>query len=66
MSPTELFQRILETLRCSIYDFQNEQMPNFHIITPQIPTRKALKLFFLHPIKYNGASKRVAKVKVWF
>ena len=41
MSPTVSFQRVWETLRCSIYDHKNEQQLNFHVITPQISTCKA-------------------------
>ena len=42
---TASFQRVWETLRCSIYDHKNEQLLNFHIITPQIPTGKASNRF---------------------
>ena len=45
MSPTASFQRVWETLRCSIYDHKNEQLLNFHIITPQISTWKAPSRF---------------------
>ena len=38
MSWTASFQRVWETLRCSIYDHKNEQLLIFHIITPQIIT----------------------------
>ena len=41
MSPTASFQPVWETLRCAIYDHKNEQLLNFYIITPQIPTCKA-------------------------
>ena len=40
MSPTASFQRVWVNQRCSIYDHKNEQLLNFHIITPQIPTCK--------------------------
>ena len=64
MSPTALFQRVWETLRCCIYDHKNEQLPNFHIITPQIPTCKAPKLFLVWlSIQCHSASKKVANVK---
>ena len=43
MSPT--LQHVLETLRCSIYNHKNEQVLNFHIIAPQIPTCKAPNKF---------------------
>ena len=39
--PTASFQRVWETLRCSIYDHKNEQLLNFYIITPQISCCKA-------------------------
>ena len=45
MSPTELFQRVWETLRCSVYDHENKQLLNFHIIAPQISTCKAPNRF---------------------
>ena len=45
MSPTASFQRVLEALRCSIYDHKNEQLLNFYNITPQIPTCKAPNRF---------------------
>ena len=32
------FQRVWETLRCATYDHKNEQLLNFHTITPQILT----------------------------
>ena len=64
MSPSASFQRVWETLRCSIYDYKNEQLPNFHIITPQIPTCKAPKLFLVWlPIQHHGDSKKIANVK---
>ena len=43
---TAPFQRVWETFRYPIYELKNEQLPNFHIKTPQIPTCKAPKLFF--------------------
>ena len=39
------FQRVLENFRCLIYDHKNEQLLNFHIVTPQIPTCKAPNRF---------------------
>ena len=45
MSPTASFQRVWVTLRYSIYDHENEQLINFHIITPDIPTCKAPNRF---------------------
>ena len=39
------FQRVWETLTCSVYDHKNEQLLNFHIITPQIATCKAPNRF---------------------
>ena len=67
MSPTALFQRVWETLRCSIYDLKNEQLPNVHITTLQISICKPPKLLLVWiPIQYNRASKKVAKVKIWF
>ena len=50
MSPTASFQRVWETLGYSIYDHKNEQLPTFHITTPQIPTYDAPKLFLLMAI----------------
>ena len=64
MSPTASFQRVYETLRCYISDHKNEQLPNFHIITPQIPKCKAPKLSLVWlSIQCHGASKKVANVK---
>ena len=45
MSLIASFQRVWETLRCSICDRKNEQLLKFHIITPQIPTCKAPNRF---------------------
>ena len=53
MIPTASFQRVWETLRCSIYDCKNEQLLNSHIITPQIPTCEAPNRFLeSYNIKY--------------
>ena len=60
MTPTTSFQRVWETFRCSIYDHKNEQLLNFHIITPQIPACKALNRFQeFYNIKYFKAIKRL-------
>ena len=45
MSTTSSFQRVWEILRCSIYEDNNEQLLNFHIITHQIPTSNAPNRF---------------------
>ena len=45
MSPTASFQRVWETLKCSIYDYKSEKLLNFRIITPQIPACKAPSRF---------------------
>ena len=45
MRRTASFQRVWKTLRCLIYDHKNEQLLNFHIITPQIPTCKVPNRF---------------------
>ena len=64
MSTSASFQRVWENLKCYIYDLKNEQLPNFHIITPQIPTCKGPKLFLVWlSIQRHGASKKVANVK---
>ena len=64
MSPTASYQSVWQTLRRSIYDHKNEQPPNFHIITPQIPTCKTPKLFLVwRSIQCYRASKKVANVK---
>ena len=39
--PTASFERVWETLRCSIYDHKNEQPLHFYIITLQISSCKA-------------------------
>ena len=69
MSPTASFQRVWETLRCSIYDCKNEQLLNFHIITPQIPTCKASNRFQeFHNVKYFKLIKllkSLLKVKMY-
>ena len=53
------------TPRCSIYGLKNEQILNFHIISLQILTSKASKLFLgWLPIQCNGAPKKVAKVNI--
>ena len=60
MTPTTSFQRVWETFRCSIYDHKNEQLLNFHIITPQIPACKAPNRFQeFYNIKYFKAIKRL-------
>ena len=41
------FQRFWETMRCSIHDFWNVQLLDFHIVTPQIPSRKAPEVFLV-------------------
>ena len=45
MTPAASFQRVWETQRSSIYDHQNEQLLNFHIITTQTLTRRAPNRF---------------------
>ena len=62
MSPTATLQRVWETFRSSIYDLKNEQIPNFHIINPQI-LNSTLFLGRL-PIQCDGAPKKVVKVKI--
>ena len=58
------FQRVWETLRFSFYDQKNEELPNFHIITPQISICKARKLFLVWlSIQCHRATKKVADAK---
>ena len=45
MSATASFQPVWVALRCSSYDHKNEQLLNFHIITPHILTWKAPSRF---------------------
>ena len=60
MHPTASFQRVWETLRCIIYNHKNEQLLNFHIITPQIPTCQAPNRFQeSYNVKYFKAIKRL-------
>ena len=60
MRPTASFQRVWETLRCVIYNHKNEQLLNFHIITPQIPTCQAPNRFQeSYNVKYFKAIKRL-------
>ena len=64
MSPTASFQRVWETLRCSIYDHKNEQLLNFHITTPEISTCKAPNRFQeSYNIKYFKAIKRLKSLQ---
>ena len=64
MTPTTSFQRVWETFRCSIYDHKNEQLPNFHIITPQIRTCKATNRFQeSFNIKYFKVIKRLKSLQ---
>ena len=64
MSPTESFQRVWETLRCSIYYHKNEQLLNFHIITPQISTCKSLNRFQeSYNVKYFKVIKRLKRLQ---
>ena len=64
MSPTVPFQRVWETLRCSIYDHQNEQLLNFHIITPQIVTCNAPNRFQeSYNVKYFKVIKRLKSIQ---
>ena len=69
MSRTASFQRVWENLRCSIYDYKNEQLLNFHVITPQIPTCKAPNRFKeFHNVKYFKLIKllkSLLKVKMY-
>ena len=59
-----MFQSVWETLRCSIYNFKNQQLPNFHIVTPQIPICKAPKPFLIWlSIQCHGVYEKVANVK---
>ena len=63
MSPTVSFQGVWETLKCYIYDHSSEKLPNFHVITPQIPTCKAPKLFLVWPsIQCHGTSEKEGNV----
>ena len=64
MSPTASFQRVRETLRCSIYDHKNEQLLNFHIITHQIPTCKGPNRFQeSYNVKYFKVIKRLKSLQ---
>ena len=64
MSRTASFERVLETLRCSIYDHKNEQLLNFHIITTQIPTCKAPNRFQeSYDVKYFKVIKRLKSLQ---
>ena len=59
MSAKVAFQRVCNTLRCSIYNRKNEQLLNFHIITPQIPTCKATNRFQeSYNVKYFKGNKQ--------
>ena len=59
-----MFQSVWETLRCSIYDSKNQQLPNFHIVTHQIPICKTPKPFLVWlSIQCHGAYEKVANVK---
>ena len=47
-----------------MYGSKNEQLPNFFIVTCQIPTCEAPKPFVVWlSIQCHGASKKVEKVK---
>ena len=64
MSPTASFLRVWETLRCAVYDHKNEQLLNFHIITPQIPTCKAPSGFQdSYNVKYFKVIKRLRSLQ---
>ena len=63
MSPTASFQGVWKTLKCYIYDYKSEKLPNFHVITPQSPTCKAPKLFLVWlSIQCHGTSEKEANV----
>ena len=64
MSPTASFQRVWETVGCSIDDHMNEQLLNFHIITPQIPICKVPNRF-QEPdnVKYFKVIKRLKSLQ---
>ena len=60
MSPTASFQRVWETLKCSIYDHKNEQPLKFLIITPQIPTCRVPNRYQeSYNVKYFKVIKRL-------
>ena len=64
MSPTASFQRVWVNQRCSIYDHKNEQLLNFHIITPQIPTCKTPNRYQESSnVKYLIVIKRLKSVE---
>ena len=60
LSLTASFHRVWEALRWSICDRKNEQLLNFHIITPQIPTCKSPNRFQeSYNVKYFKVIKRL-------
>ena len=64
MSPRASFQRVCESLRCSIYVHKNGQLLNFHIITPQIATCKAPNRFQeSYNVKYFKVIKRLKSLQ---
>ena len=59
------FSKCLGNLRCSINDHKNEQLLNFHIITPQIRTCKAPNRFQgSYNVKYFKAMKRLKSLQI--
>ena len=64
MSSTAPFELVWETLRYSIYDHKNEQLLNFHFITPQIPPCKAPNKFQeFYNVKYFRVIKRLRSLR---
>ena len=64
MCSTASFQRVWENLRCSIYDHRNEQLLNFHIITPKIPTCNAPNIFQKsYNVNYLKVIQRLIKIR---